>query len=127
MILRVCACFAIIASAFLTGCQSSSTGASSSAPTTTVSPPAPAPAVPVTYAGGDGSTLEKAVIVQTNSNMEGVRAEYAWLSQHYPYSKDISQTLLHKNGKSYDLLKIRTSNGQEVDIYFDISAFFGKY
>jgi len=127
MIFRICTCFAIIAAAFLAGCQSSPADTLSSTPAATVSSATPVPAAPVTYAGGDGSTLEKAVIVQTNSMKVGVRAEYSWLAQHYPDAKPIYQALLHANGTYYDLVRIQASSGQEIDIYFDISPFRGKF
>jgi len=37
------------------------------------------------------------------------------------------QSLTHNNKKPYDILKIETVEGKEVEVYFDISNFFGKY
>jgi curved DNA-binding protein CbpA len=88
---------------------------------------------PVTYAGGDGRTLEKAVIIQASSTIDGVLAERAWLAGRYPGSERIRKTLLHKNGRSYDLIEIHITNWEPVSnwkvikIYFDISSFFGKF
>jgi hypothetical protein len=126
MFSRISTYISVVALAFPVGCQSSPTDVASPSPAATASP-ASTPVASVVYAGGDGSTLEKAVIVQTNTEKVGIRAEYAWLAQRYPGSKRISQALFHKDGKSYDLLTIQTKNGKEVKTYFDISSFFGKY
>jgi hypothetical protein len=81
----------------------------------------------VTYSGGDGSTIEKAVLIQAPDTQAGVRAEYTWLKQKYPGYKRISQALRTPDGKAYDLIKIETTDGQQLSVYFDITAFFGKF
>ena len=98
-------------------------GCGRSAPTaheTTVSPPG------VSFAGGDGSSVEQAVIVNGATEQTGVDAEYAWIAQRYPgYRKD-SQTLRGADGKHYDVLEFTTSSGEKKRVYFDITDFFGK-
>jgi hypothetical protein len=109
----------------LAGCQS---GPSAIAPrSVTAAPASSVPNTAVTYAGGDGATQENAVVIQAKSSMVGVRAEHAWLAQHYPGFKLTSQSLIRNAGKTYDLLEIRTSEGQELKVHFDISAFYGKF
>ena len=41
----------------------------------------------------------------------------------------ISQILLHKakEGRRYDVLTIRLKSGKVRELYFDITAFFGKF
>jgi hypothetical protein len=93
-------------------------------------PPAPPVVAPpgVTYAGSDGSSLANAVVIQTElKGVAGVRSEYVWLSQRYPGYKRTRQALLHQGGKSYDRLDITTADGRELSVYFDITAFFGKF
>lgn len=47
---------------------------------------------------------------------------------HYPQYKMIQQSLVYdKQGKPYDVLKIKTRDGEVLKVYFDISNFFGKY
>jgi len=75
----------------------------------------------------DGSSYEKAILINEKTETEGVRAEYAWLEKNYPGYKFIMQSLLEHNRKPYDDIQIRTVEGVEKDIYFDISKFFGKY
>jgi hypothetical protein len=77
--------------------------------------------------GQDGSSLEKAIFINKNNEMEGIAAEYDWLKKHYPGYKNLGQSLVQNKGKSYDILKIKTAGGQTKSIYFDISKFFGKY
>jgi len=38
-----------------------------------------------------------------------------------------SQSLVFKNNKPYDILSIKTADGTEKKIYFDISNYFGKF
>jgi len=58
--------------------------------------------------------------------MAGVPAERAWISQHYPQARPQSQELIADGGRHYDAIGITTSDGKELKLYFDISAFFGK-
>ena len=67
----------------------------------------------------DGSTPETAIIV------DGIAAEYQWLRDHLPgYVPDL-QTLTHIDGKPFDVLNVRSANGETRTIYFDISRFYG--
>ena len=75
----------------------------------------------------DGSSYEKAIIINEKSEGKGVSAEYAWLKENYPGYKSMGQSLSNHNGKSYDIIRIKTSGGSEKSIYFDISSFFGKW
>jgi len=74
----------------------------------------------------DGSSYEKAIIIQEKSEGKGVNAEYTWLRENYPGYKTMGQSLNHHEGKPYDIIRIKTSGGTEKSIYFDISHFFGK-
>ncbi len=81
----------------------------------------------ITYEGGDGSTMEKAIIIKgAKSSEDGVPAEYAYLKKKYKNHEVISQGLMSKDGKSYDLINIKTAKGETIGIYFDITDFFGK-
>lgn len=75
----------------------------------------------------DGSSYENAVVIQEKREGPGVDAEYKWIREHYPGSKTGSQALVFKNGKPYDILSIKTADGAEKKIYFDISNYFGKF
>ncbi len=75
----------------------------------------------------DGSSYEKAVVIQEKSEMTGVDAEYAWLRKYYPGYKFNGQSLNSHEKKSYDIISIVTADGEKKDVYFDISNFFGKF
>ena len=57
----------------------------------------------------------------------GVDAEYLWLKKNYPGYKLKQQSLNFHNKKPYDILSIETKEGEEKEIYFDISNFYGKF
>ena len=75
----------------------------------------------------DGSGYEKAIIIDKTNESDGVAAEYKWLREHYPGYTMIRQSLQNKDNKPYDVLSIKTKDGENKDIYFDISNFFGKF
>jgi predicted Zn-dependent protease len=75
----------------------------------------------------DGSSFEKAIVINEQHEKQGIDAEYAWIRQHYPGSKVVQQTLNNYKGKSYDILYINTEGAGEKKIYFDISNFLGKF
>lgn len=70
--------------------------------------------------GRDGSTIRNAVIVGS------VRAEYLYIDRTYPGANILSQMVTDNNGNPYDVVTIRTKDGTEKDIYFDISKFYRK-
>lgn len=77
--------------------------------------------------GGDGSSYEKAIVIAEKTETTGVDAEYAWLRKNYPGYKVEMQSLNQHDGKPYDILKIKTADGVEMSVYFDISNYFSKF
>jgi len=75
----------------------------------------------------DGSSFEKAIVIDEKSETKGVNAEYAWLKKNYPGYSFKSQSLNHKGKVPYDIITIKTADGETKNIYFDISRFFGKF
>ncbi|HEV7405062.1 MAG TPA: hypothetical protein VGO11_19115 [Chthoniobacteraceae bacterium] len=80
----------------------------------------------ISLAGGDGSSLEKAIVIKGATEETGVHAEYEYLRQHFPGYKRGSQSLQNAKGHAYDVLEFTTADGMKRTIYFDITAFFGK-
>ena len=84
----------------------------------------------VTFSGGDGSSYEKAIIVKAKNSSEGIGAEYKYLDQKYGRRgidwQMIQQYLSYNNKKPFDILKIKYK-GKVLNIYFEISSFFGKF
>ncbi len=82
------------------------------------------------YTGGDGLVPERAVIISGCSHVEGVAAEYAYITKiHGQQSIDWeaeSQTLIGHGGKILDAIAVKTRNGGRT-YYFDTSGFFGKF
>ena len=76
---------------------------------------------------GDGSSCDQAVVIHADNESEGVRAEYAWLEQHYPGYQRKSQALIQCGERPADQLSIVTADGESIDVYFDISEYFGKF
>jgi hypothetical protein len=78
----------------------------------------------------DGSSIEKAVIIKAANSMEGISAEYQYLSNKYGIrGQDWNlemQSLMQDKGKSYDVMMVALKDGTKQSIFFDISEFFGK-
>ncbi|MEO6104566.1 MAG: hypothetical protein ABIP44_13150 [Pseudoxanthomonas sp.] len=88
---------------------------------------APASAAsPVRYAGGDGLTLKKSiVIVGAASSGDGEAAELDWIREHHPGA--VFQARGRITGPPhYDVVTVKLANGGLLDLHFDISGFFRK-
>jgi hypothetical protein len=70
--------------------------------------------------GRDGSTFDKAVIVGST------RAEYLYIDRTFNGASIMTQIMKEHNGKPYDIVTIRSEEGVEQDVYFDISKFYRK-
>ncbi len=78
-------------------------------------------------AHGDGSSPEHAVDLSiAHSEAEGMAAQRDWLNRHYPGAQVTSQSLL-SGPPVMDLITISLPSGEEREIYFDISSYFGKW
>lgn len=89
-------------------------------------------AADVKIAGGDGLSLENAVIITAKSETTGVAAEYDYVASKYGARnvewKILSQAVQNNKNKTYDVLTIQlTKNDEKLDIYFDITNFYGKF
>ncbi|KRG44828.1 hypothetical protein ARC20_07955 [Stenotrophomonas panacihumi] len=69
--------------------------------------------------GKDGLTTKTAVKVPS------IPAERAWIEQRYPGATLRGQALRMSPGPM-DVISITLPSGENLDIYFDISPFFGK-
>jgi len=85
----------------------------------------------VKYSGGDGSSMERAVVIHATSSAAGVQAEYTYLSERHGQQGQEwgleSQALMEEDGRHFDALNVKTRDGQDLTYYFDISEFFGKF
>lgn len=84
-------------------------------------------AASVSRTENDGSSFEKAIVIQETHETPGIDAEYAWIRNKYPGSHTNSQALVYNKNKPFDILHITTADNNKVDVYFDISNFYGKF
>ena len=84
----------------------------------------------IKISGGDGSTREKAIIINAPSDKLGVDAEYNYLESIYGeqnvHWRLDEQKLFIKDDKYYDVLIIELRNNQLLTFWFDINSFYGK-
>ena len=127
---------ALFAIAALAGCASSASPPSSAAPAAPAAAlPAPAPAPPPSrpasylapspFAGGDGSSVEQAVVVFAGTEDEGIDLEHHWIFDHYGRFRKIRGGLASADGKHYDVITVELADHTEKTIYFDITGFYG--
>ena len=69
----------------------------------------------------DGSSIENAIKVKS------VEKEYEIARKLCPDCKLNGQSLTSKENKYYDVLNFTKPNGEEVNYYFDINSFYGKW
>jgi hypothetical protein len=94
--------------------------------------PAAIPGTAIRFTGGDGSSLERAIVIEGASNEEeGVDSEYWYVAQVLGERGTDwelqSQSLLQAHGHQFDQLSIHKANGAAVDFFFDITGYFGRF
>lgn len=93
----------------------------------------PADLSKIVYEGGDGKSLENAVIIKNAENeINGVASEYAYISKGYGKKftdwKPVGQSTQTIDNKKIDLIMVSIIAKQQTDtIYFDITDFYGKF
>jgi len=82
---------------------------------------------PVQFAGGDGSSVESAVLIRGAKNeKEGIAAEHHYLSSHFGSWFLKRQALVNRKNRVYDRMEITDKTGAERSVFFDITDFFAK-
>jgi len=84
------------------------------------------PLTGVTFSGGDGSSIETAVIIKAPNNFLGVRGELDWIKRNCPGWQFEKQSVLKGGGKVYDKMYFITPDGQPKNLFFDVTDFYGK-
>ncbi len=79
----------------------------------------------VMITGGDGSSIEKAIIIAGCNSFDGVEQEYIEVRKRFGNYKLIQQSLLSVENQMYDKLELEIE-GEIMEVFFDITAFFGK-
>jgi hypothetical protein len=81
----------------------------------------------ITFGGGDGQTAATAItIVGAAGESDGVQSEYDWIAANRPGAAVKGQALVQDGARFLDVITLVT-NGKEEELFFDITAFFGKY
>ncbi len=86
----------------------------------------------ISFKGGGGASKKEAVIIAgTEDTVEGVGAEYYFIDKIREVSGQdvqlVKQSLIHDRKKHYDLMLLRFEDGEEVELWFDITGFYGKF
>ena len=118
----------LLASAIIAAATSCGSDANSSAKSKA---PDPMKIDHIQYEGGDGSSMEQAVVIKSaNGEAEGVAAERMWIQKVHPDWKKSAQRLVYPiksdSNRRYDLIDYITLDGETRTIFFDITDFFGK-
>ena len=75
--------------------------------------------------GGDGSSIENAIIISDCNISDGIRQEYIEVQKRFGNYKLIQQNLLNIESQMYDKLELEIE-GERVEVFFNITDFFGK-
>ena len=73
-----------------------------------------------------GTSFSNPVVIMMQSEREVLDNEYKWLSVNYPGYSLVRRTHKLRSSKHYDIVRIKTNQGQLKDIYFDSTQFWGK-
>ena len=86
----------------------------------------------IQYCNGPGTNKRDAVkIIGANGEFDGIDSEYYLVSLIFKIIKKnwalLQQELYLEGDRAYDRLIIEDEDGKVSDIFFDISAFFGRF
>ena len=82
----------------------------------------------ISFAGADGSSCKRAVVIKNAVNhVEGVAVEKYWIAWKYPNAKLKGQAVSGAGNKTFDRLEIETADSESKTICFDITDFFGQW
>jgi len=73
-----------------------------------------------------GTSFSAPVVIMVQDEKTGLEEEYKWLSINYPGYSLIRRTEVSRPPKHFDVVRIKTKQGQLKDIHFDSTRFSGK-
>ena len=73
-----------------------------------------------------GTSFNNPVVIMVQTERAGLDEEYKWLSNNYQGYALNRRKQVSKSSKHYDVIRIKTKQGQLKDIYFDSTHFWGK-
>lgn len=74
----------------------------------------------------DGKSMASAIVIEADDEFSGIAMEYVWLDEHYPGYQSNRRITQFDGDKIYDVFPITTAAGTKLEIYFDITSFYGK-
>jgi hypothetical protein len=81
----------------------------------------------IAFSGGDGSSCQKAVVIEHARNTaEGLAAEKAWLAAYYPQARIAVKAQSGEKNRYYETVELQPKAGAKVRVCFDITGFFGR-
>jgi hypothetical protein len=85
----------------------------------------------VWYEGGDGSTLNDAIVVRgAGSDLEGVAATFGWMHERLGAKDEEWRLISHSTGgdgvRKIDTFDVMLRGGERKVVYFDVSESFAK-
>jgi hypothetical protein len=86
----------------------------------------------ITYTKGNGTSKRSAIkIIGGHGEFDGIDSEYKLVSLIFKIIKKdwtlLQQELYLEGDRAYDRLIIEDEDGKVSDIFFDISAIFGRF
>jgi len=86
----------------------------------------PAPTISRAERLRGGTSFSNAAVIKVKTERAGLDEEYRWLSTFYPGYELIRKTQVTKSSRHYDILRIKTKEGEIKDVYFDSTSFWGR-
>lgn len=81
---------------------------------------------PPTFAGGDGSTLEKAIVIHAPDAKAGMKAENEWLEDKYPGHHLLCILPLKRGVRIHHQVEVVAVDGTTNRVFFEATGFYGK-
>jgi len=75
----------------------------------------------------EGSSYQNAIVINADNDLQGTAAVHEWIKSNFPDCQMKSVYTDQKDGKIYDVFTIKTSEGKERIIYFDITKCYVKF
>ncbi len=88
----------------------------------------------------DGTSFERAIVLEAKTQTDGIAAQQAWIEEHLPGAQpapppttksdeeivSFGQEVIQNGGKLYSVVHLVTPDGNTRAVHFDITGYFGK-
>lgn len=79
----------------------------------------------VAVSGGPGRAMDSAFVISADTSREGIAAEYSVLREQF-LGWDLNGQSLRDEGSRYFDVFTLSKNGATIEVWFDITSFFGR-